>query len=37
MLYSLFSKIWEKEEVPAQWKKGIIVKLTKKKKKKERP
>ena len=24
MLYSLFSKIWEKEEVPAQWKEGII-------------
>ena len=22
MLYSLFSKIWEKEEVPAQWKEG---------------
>ena len=29
MLYSLFSKIWEKEEVPAQWKEGII-KLPKK-------
>ena len=27
MLYSLFSKIWEKEEVPAQWKEGIIMKL----------
>ena len=25
MLYSLFSKIWEKEEVPAQWKEGIII------------
>ena len=24
MLYSLFSKIWEKEEVPAQWKEEII-------------
>ena len=34
MLYSLFSKIWEKEEVPAQWKEGII-KLQKKKKKKK--
>ena len=30
MLYSLFSKIWEKEEVPAQWKEGIIIKLSKK-------
>ena len=31
MLYSLFSKIWEKEEVPAQWKEGIIIKLPKQK------
>ena len=30
MLYSLFSKIWEKEEVPAQRKEGIIIKLPKK-------
>ena len=30
MLYSLFSKIWEKEEVQAQWKEGIIIKLPKK-------
>ena len=30
MLYSLFSKIWEKEEVTAQWKEGIIIKLLKK-------
>ena len=29
MLYSLFSKIWEKEEIPAQWKVGIIIKLPK--------
>ena len=29
MLYSLFSKIWKKEEVPAQWKEGIIIKLQK--------
>ena len=36
MLYSLFSKIWEKEEVPAQWKEGIIIKLHKKKKKKKK-
>ena len=31
MLYSLFSKIWEKE-VPAQWKEGINIKLPRKKK-----
>ena len=30
MLYSLFSKIWEKEEVLAQWKERIIIKLPKK-------
>ena len=30
MLCSLFSKNWEKEEVPAQWKEGIIIKLPKK-------
>ena len=30
MQYSLFSKIWKKEEVPAQWKEGIIIKLPKK-------
>ena len=30
MLYSLFSKIWEKKGVPAQWKEGIIIKLPKK-------
>ena len=30
MRYSLFSKIWEKEEVPAKWKEGIIIKLPKK-------
>ena len=29
MLYSLFSKIWEKEEVPVQWKEVIIIKLKK--------
>ena len=27
MLHSLFSKIWEKEEVPAQWKEGIVIML----------
>ena len=30
ILYNLFSKIWEKEEVPAQWTEGIIIKLPKK-------
>ena len=30
VLHSLFSKIWEKEEVPAQWKEGIGIKLPKK-------
>nr|KAG5686716.1 hypothetical protein BaRGS_020242 [Batillaria attramentaria] len=30
MLHSLFSKIWEKKEVPAQWKEGIVIKLPKK-------
>ena len=36
MLYSLFGKIWETEEGPAQWKEGIIIKLPKKKKKKKK-
>ena len=31
ILCSLFSKIWEKEKVPVQWKEGIIIKLPKKK------
>ena len=30
ILHSLFSKIWEKEELPAEWKEGIIIKLPKK-------
>ena len=30
ILHSLFSKIWEKEEVPAQWKEGLVIKLPKK-------
>ena len=30
ILYSLSSKIWEKEEVPAQWEEGISIKLPKK-------
>ena len=29
VLRSLFSKIWEKEEVPAQWREGIVIKLPK--------
>ncbi|RXN14088.1 endonuclease-reverse transcriptase [Labeo rohita] len=30
MLHSLFSKIWEEERVPAEWKEGILIKLPKK-------
>ena len=30
VLHSLFSKIWEKEEVPAQWREAIMIKLPKK-------
>ena len=30
MLHSLFSKIWEEEQVPAEWREGILVKLPKK-------
>nr|KAG5686528.1 hypothetical protein BaRGS_012209 [Batillaria attramentaria] len=30
MLHSLFSKIWEKKEVPAQWKERILIMLPKK-------
>ena len=30
VLHSLFGKIWEKEEVLAQWREGIVVKLPKK-------
>ena len=30
ILYALFGKIWEVEEVPAEWKEGHIVKLKKK-------
>ena len=29
MLYSLFSKIWEREEIPAEWKEGILIKAAK--------
>ena len=30
VLHSLFSNSWEKEEVPAQWREGIVIKLPKK-------
>ena len=30
MLHTLFTKIWEREEIPAEWKEGIIIKLPKK-------
>ena len=30
MLVKLFNQAWEEEEVPDDWKKGIIVKLPKK-------
>ena len=29
MLYSLFEEIWEKEEIPAEWK-GYLIKILKK-------
>ena len=25
MLYSLFEEIWEKEEIPAEWKEGYLI------------
>lgn len=30
MLHSLFAKIWEKEEIPEEWKEDLIVKQPKK-------
>ena len=30
MLHSICCKIWEKEEVPAQWREGIVIELPKK-------
>ena len=30
LLYPLFKKIWEEEQVPSEWKKGYIIKLPKK-------
>ena len=29
VLYELFTRIWEKEELPEDWSKGLIVKLPK--------
>ena len=30
MLHSLFEEIWEKEEIPAEWKEGYLIKIPKK-------
>jgi hypothetical protein len=30
ILYSLFGKIWEKEEIPKDWREGVVIKLPKK-------
>ena len=30
ILYCLFEEIWEKEEIPAEWKKGYLIKIPKK-------
>ena len=30
MLYSLFEEIWEKQEIPAEWKEGYLIKIPKK-------
>ena len=30
MLYTLFEEIWEKEEIPAEWKEGYLIKIPKK-------
>ena len=30
MLHSLFSRIWDEEQVPAEWREGLLVKLPKK-------
>ena len=29
MLYSLFEEIWEKKEIPAEWKEGYLIKIPK--------
>ncbi|KAH3825197.1 hypothetical protein DPMN_127070 [Dreissena polymorpha] len=30
LLHPLFSKIWEEEEIPTEWKEGYLIKLPKK-------
>ena len=30
MLYGLFEKIWEEEEIPSEWKEGLLIKIPKK-------
>ena len=30
MLYGLFDKIWEEEEIPLEWKEGHLIKIPKK-------
>ena len=30
MLYVLFDKIWEEEEIPLEWKEGLLIKIPKK-------
>ena len=30
MLYGLFDKTWEQEEIPSQWKEGLLIKIPKK-------
>ena len=30
MSYSLFEEIWEKEDIPAEWKEGYLIKIPKK-------
>jgi hypothetical protein len=30
VFHKIFKKIWEKEEIPRDWKEGIIVKVPKK-------
>ena len=30
MLYSLFEEIYEKDEIPAEWKEGYLIKIPKK-------
>ena len=32
MLYGLFEKIWEEEEIPSEWKEGLLIKISPRKK-----